>query len=311
MKSKSKQLKIISEEYLNALDFYYDNSHSVTFVAKKFQLTKHTLFRMIRLGEFEELPSGDIVEKDQDYYIWKEIMYIYKNTNKSANELCLEFKVGKSSFAKNLNYFNLAYKGKTDLIKFKRDIFSKIDSSDKAYWLGFILADGCIYKNELRLKLGKKDYNHLRKYCNFLGLSEDYIVNDAHTIKVVVCDKNMVHDLKNLNIFPRKSCKEIPPKINPIFYKDLIRGFFDGDGCIKTNLASISLVGSRDMMDFCNKVFHDELEIPLAKVYQDGKVYRVAWYSISHKQIILKWLYDGSKTFLDRKFSLAKKIGRL
>ncbi|CCE26351.1 g328 [Yersinia phage phiR1-37] len=311
MKSKSKQLKIISKKYLNALDFYYSNDHSATFVAKKFQLSKNTLLRMVRLGNFEELPDGNIAEKDQDYYMWKNIMHIYKTTNKSANELCLEFNVGKSSFAKNLKYFNLSYKGRSNLIEFKRDIFSKIDSSDKAYWLGFILADGCIYKNELRLKLGKVDYVHLQKYCDFLGLSHNHIVKDAHTIKVIVCDKKMIIDLNKLNIFSKKSCKEIPPIIDPIFHRDLLRGFFDGDGCIKTNLASISLVGSKDMMDFCNKVFHEELGIPLGKVYSDKKVYRLAWYSLFNKQSILSWLYDGSHTYLDRKFSLAKKIGRL
>lgn len=37
------------------------------------------------------------------------------------------------------------------------DYFKIIDSPKKAYWLGFICADGCIYKNGGKLTLMVKD----------------------------------------------------------------------------------------------------------------------------------------------------------
>ena len=53
--------------------------------------------------------------------------------------------------------------------EYNKDYFGKIDTSDKAYWLGFLYADGSInryYKNEklrsmtLELNLSYKDKEH-------------------------------------------------------------------------------------------------------------------------------------------------------
>ena len=50
--------------------------------------------------------------------------------------------------------------------------FNVIDSEDKAYWLGFLFADGCVRKtktgSQVVLKLSVKDENHLIKFKNDL-----------------------------------------------------------------------------------------------------------------------------------------------
>ncbi|NPA53315.1 MAG: hypothetical protein GXO21_01455, partial [Aquificae bacterium] len=54
---------------------------------------------------------------------------------------------------------------------FKEDIFSEIDTFEKAYWYGFLMGDGHIRLDEKRsireliLGLGKKDYGHLIKFA--------------------------------------------------------------------------------------------------------------------------------------------------
>ena len=61
--------------------------------------------------------------------------------------------------------------------EYNKDYFSKIDTSDKAYWLGFLYADGCInrfYRGEklksmtLELGLCYRDKEHLEKFKNCL-----------------------------------------------------------------------------------------------------------------------------------------------
>ena len=52
---------------------------------------------------------------------------------------------------------------------FNHNFFATIDSEEKAYWLGFLMADGYICdssKGQMKLivNLGKKDYNHLNKW---------------------------------------------------------------------------------------------------------------------------------------------------
>ena len=56
------------------------------------------------------------------------------------------------------------------MINYNRNIFNKIDSEEKAYWLGFIVADGYlnINKHMLRIKLGNRDRSHLIKFIKFI-----------------------------------------------------------------------------------------------------------------------------------------------
>lgn len=64
---------------------------------------------------------------------------------------------------------------KTDNHKYKADYqkFKNIDSVEKAYWLGFIAADGCVYTREknstIRIQLSVIDKTHLEKFRNFMN----------------------------------------------------------------------------------------------------------------------------------------------
>lgn len=54
-------------------------------------------------------------------------------------------------------------------IKMDETFFSVIETEEKAYWLGFIAADGCIRKNksgsyELSIHLAEKDIEHLAAF---------------------------------------------------------------------------------------------------------------------------------------------------
>ena len=53
------------------------------------------------------------------------------------------------------------------MYKYNENFFEKIDSPRKAYWLGFLYADGCILDQRkskiLEITLSKNDKNHLQK----------------------------------------------------------------------------------------------------------------------------------------------------
>lgn len=50
--------------------------------------------------------------------------------------------------------------------------FEKIDNEEKAYWLGFLYADGnvSLKEDKIELSLAEKDLNHIKKFKNFIGL---------------------------------------------------------------------------------------------------------------------------------------------
>lgn len=132
--------------------------------------------------------------------------------------------------------------------------FSIIDSSLKAYYLGFIFADGWIIYNEekriyeLGMQLQSQDCYVLEKLNFELGNqniiyhkpSEKMILNnhfitrgDSDVLRIY--SKQLTSDLINLGIVPNKSQKNIYPKIDGVYFWDFLRGYIDGDGCYYKN----------------------------------------------------------------------------
>lgn len=129
---------------------------------------------------------------------------------------------------------------------YNKDYFKKIDTHGKAYWLGFLYADGCItrfYKGEklrsmsLEITLQSQDKDHLIKFRDALNsnvpIKDKIVANKYKSNRIVINYTGMCRDLINLGCVPQKSLilkfpdEDIVPKK---FLNDFIRGYFDGDG---------------------------------------------------------------------------------
>jgi intein/homing endonuclease len=157
----------------------------------------------------------------------------------------------------NLNYVSTQSYIKTNFnINFSRtyyiehpDYFSQINTHAKAYWLGFIAADGYLitkYSN-MGIQLSIKDKVAVEKFKNELGSkiplliikervlnvnNKTYIGNKM--IRFTIGNKQLYNDLIHLGIVPQKSMiigniiENIPYQYRNAF----IIGYFDGDGSI-------------------------------------------------------------------------------
>lgn len=121
--------------------------------------------------------------------------------------------------------------------------FESIDSENKAYWLGFIAADGCVYidsrkktRKTLRIELSKKDVEVLEKFKK--DLKSEHPVKfwkKRESVSLSITCKKLVNDLINLGIVPKKTFKLNFPNIKKKYYNHFIRGYFDGDGSWHVN----------------------------------------------------------------------------
>lgn len=114
--------------------------------------------------------------------------------------------------------------------------FDVIDTEEKAYWLGFITADGCVAKGHLlTINLKAADAGHLEKLA--VALSSDYPVRPSSSGKpcagVVRWHANsipLVHALGALGVTPRKSATAVPWDGPSDLMRHYWRGMVDGDG---------------------------------------------------------------------------------
>ena len=204
-------------------------------------------------------------------------------------------------------------------IRFPRnsDIFERIDSKEKAYWLGFLYADGGIVKNVLRVNLSEKDEAHLYKLKQFLECSRHEIKHNDKTVGektfpivyLSLGDKKLISDLERLGCVPRKSLILKFPTSSQVpreFLSHFIRGYFDGDGSVsvykKKNRIQISFTGTFNFLESLKT----ELKNPMLKIENKEKFGVLHFDGKEQVYSIYKYLYQNS--YSDIELERKKKI---
>lgn len=214
----------------------------------------------------------------------------------------------------------------------KIDIFSKIDSQEKAYWLGFLAADGCIHFNKTRsngtvlITLRDIDRNHLELFKDFIGTSNkilDFMNYTGYSAKdgtpesrITVYSKQICEDLERIGVPPKKSLILRPPKIGPEYFQSYLSGFFDGDGTLyKTHVGksqnisfTCGFTGTKEMLVWiCDLV--NEPDTNFTKRYKDNKnTYSIRWGGTYKPLRILESFYPKSPVHLERKYKLYQEL---
>lgn len=195
--------------------------------------------------------------------------------------------------------------------------FSKIDSEESAYWLGFLYADGCLSENSrIGVMLQIRDKNHLEKLKNFLEWDNQVKVrqNGQYTrCELVFRCKPMFQNLLELGCHPRKSKDLLFPnrvQVPDNFLIPFIRGYCDGDGSLgklkKGNIyyPRLSFCGTYSFIDeMLNRTKWKRNKI---RVRKDGLAL-IEWQGKYAKEIG-HLLYDNANIYLDRKFEIVTNM---
>ena len=135
--------------------------------------------------------------------------------------------------------------------KINDEYFDSIDTSLKAYFLGFIYADGYIVYNEERanyefgIELQSRDKYILEKLNEEIGgkniiyhsepqnilVNGEQIAHSGHSDILRVYSKKLVAGLMKNGIETNKTLKDTYPIVDDRFFFDFLRGYIDGDGC--------------------------------------------------------------------------------
>lgn len=162
----------------------------------------------------------------------------------SARQIAEELKCPISKVTNTWTKYGLKGKMKRIYQIQNQDYFSVIDTPSKAYFLGFIASDGCIYKRKtynqqgiLRFQIIKEDEKILQILKDELGTDIPLHHHSGKYVSLEICCEQIYKDLNELGLHERKTYgNAIPNGISNEFFKYFIRGYFDGDGTISTNM---------------------------------------------------------------------------
>ncbi len=204
--------------------------------------------------------------------------------------------------------------------------FHDIDCPNKAYWLGFIASDGCVYKRErhedtLNLSLKQDDFEILKELQNQLKTTKPISFSQSdRTATLQISSNQLCQDLKNIGIEQTKTFKmsitNILSNISLKYWNAFILGYFDGDGSIDIPQHTISKSHVRIAAPIKNQI---EFQVALKKfdidstVMEDKRTYTQPFGSLefkntAEKYMFLKFIYNSKIKCLNRKAERAQEL---
>lgn len=115
---------------------------------------------------------------------------------------------------------------------FAQNRFDLIDSPDKAYWLGFLMADGSVTDRSLYLEIATKDVDHLCKFKAFMDATCPINHTRKNCSRIILNSTKLVTSLNGHGVVQNKSLVASTPESCVNLLPDFYRGFFDGDGWV-------------------------------------------------------------------------------
>lgn len=223
----------------------------------------------------------------------------------------------------------LEYRLKSSLAHRKYNLdetfFEKIDSEERAYWLGFFAGDGNITdEHRLRVRLAVRDKKHLMKFKKAVKWDgKDYYPKHQDALEVHFKSLKMMKDLANYSVIPRKTFTLKFPNIPKLLEGHFIRGKFDADGCINKAIrvnrgksgqiyicygGEFGIEGNEEVVLAIQSRLV-ELGLPINSInYPGKKINRVRYGGINQLRKIYNYLYEGATIFLERKKKLFEEI---
>lgn len=192
--------------------------------------------------------------------------------------------------------------------------FNQIDSEEKAYWLGFLFADGSVRNNEKEFEfaLNYKDEYHIQKMLNCMGSNHIIYKTREDLRRVVIWSPQICKDLINYGCIPNKSLvKEFPyNKISNDLIHHFIRGYFDGNGyiCLDTYHNQYT-IGFSSTKEFLTGIILN-LDLHYNKMQRNGDVnnYNLKYAGNNVSKKALNKLYSNATIYLDRKYQLYLEV---
>lgn len=307
-----KKIKIIND--------YNTGKYKIIDLAKKYNLTFSSVSYHLKKNGIETKNTPVIITNK----IINEIVHKYKNHLATCEDLAKNYGVCIARVRKVLRENNIKLR-RSRKYSIDENYFSIIDSEEKAYFLGFLYADGCVTKNTMILGLQERDIDILIRLNSEIKSDRPIRIIKPprkfwyrkNIARLEVCSEKFVQNLKSNGCVSRKSLTLTFPNKNIVpdhLLHHFVRGYFDGDGCISVNkfeprnaMFYLFLVTSTE--NFCKSLSHilyEKLNVKLNiyDVIKNGITKNCQTGGRKKIFLIMEWLYNNATIFLERKHQI-------
>jgi DNA-binding transcriptional regulator WhiA len=256
-----------------------------------------------------------MLTKEQQEFVAKSYIEIQSIT-KTA-EFC---NVTSSQVRGVMKKYNIT--GVNRVHSFNAKFFDKIDTIQKAYWLGFLYADGTVsisngkkkaYRLSVEVAEVDRDFLELfKKTVNADNPIEEVerTVNGKpySSVRLRLCSKGFVESLIDKGCLSNKSLILVFPEwLEERLVPHFIRGYFDGDGsivCSENNWNSyeFSVIGTKPFLLKMQEILMEKFKFNKTQLGKKGRAYVLRYGGNAQMRVLRKWLYrNSSGVNLERK----------
>lgn len=293
----------------------YDYGYSSHDIAKECNCSIGTIYNTLKKYNKETRGySIGILQSVKD-----EVIERYKN-NESIWSICNSMGLYQSKVNKIINECNIERISTSKRLNpdLNETYFENIDTPDKAYWLGWMITDGCISKGHtISMSLQMRDRYILEQLEKDLGIHNKIKLFNKEYYRFSFCCKKMTEDLFKYGIVRNKTFTVDIPYIDEKLLPHLLRGCFEGDGGISKSFRKkqnkyeyeLSFYGNYKCVSTFNNMISKITELKPKNIVKSNSIYRVRW--SSHNEIIkiLEILYkDSDEHRLNRKYNFINEI---
>lgn len=201
------------------------------------------------------------------------------------------------------------------------EYFDEVDNFKKAYWLGFIMADGYTYKTpnrekyELAIKIKSTDIDHLKEFAKDIEFPEEKIVigsgkrngNINYYCQLRTYNTHLVTTImKKHKIVQNKTYVQcLPDSIPKKYISDFIRGYWDGNGSLRKDSWSACTMSYQLIESFAKYFDKNNIEYTTRKeLCKSGNyLHLIRIRNKSHEDFV-RLIYPPEKYALKRKYDL-------
>lgn len=186
-----------------------------------------------------------------------------------------------------------------ETLTYNRDYFHSIDSSEKAYWFGFLYADGSMSitdkQKALRLTLSTSDREAIEALSKSIGSVP--IREYKESVYLSLSSKKICEDVISKNMTFPKCNRTGTPEIPDQFFYSFLLGLFDGDGtfCVSKSVPTFSLLGHEELLVWIkDKLLDDGFVFRSHNINKMKGIYKLAFSSKQNMPLIYEKLYSSS-----------------
>lgn len=204
-------------------------------------------------------------------------------------------------------------------ISVNADFFETINTEEKAYWLGFIFADGYVAKEKpWFVVIQSIDFEHLQKFADAIQYTGTIKRTKGGSYegsqpqgRLVICRKKMCQDIEGHG---RYKSPMVIPDISHYLIPHFIRGYFDGDGSVymqnttasnkkksKYKYLASQIIGEKHFLSQVQDILS---ELTITTTWKNSKTEHMKYLCINgghNLRKLHKYMYSGSSVSLDRK----------